>query len=284
MTPSRISVERHKVSERRACQALVQHRSTQRYVAVPGDFELRLVEVDERAGRAVAALWLPEDPRPARRGGLGGEPQTDRTAVAARRPPGAAGKGARTAGKKRSGGSENSSGNLPAIRPNHVWSYDFISGTNRRRRPDADPQHRRRVHPRMRRLSRRTQHRRPRRVDACSSRCSRNAASPRSCDPTTAASSSPANCVDWLKEHGVTAAFVAKGSPQQNAFVERFNGTMRDELLNGELFHSVTEARVVIGEWVDVYNNDASPPRPRHEDTRRVRQRATPTLNQMRGR
>lgn len=60
--------------------------------------------------------------------------------------------------------------------------------------------------------------------------------------------------IAWLKEQGVSAAFVEKGSPQQNSFVERFNGTMRRELLNGELLHSVTEARVVIGEWVELYN------------------------------
>ena len=41
--------------------------------------------------------------------------------------------------------------------------------------------------------------------------------------------------------------FIEKASPQQNALVERFNGTMRDELLNGEEFDSVLEARVVIG-------------------------------------
>jgi len=48
---------------------------------------------------------------------------------------------------------------------------------------------------------------------------------------------------------------VEKTSLQQNCFVERFNGTMRNELLNGELFHSVTEARVVIGDWVERYNH-----------------------------
>jgi len=42
--------------------------------------------------------------------------------------------------------------------------------------------------------------------------------------------------------------------PQQNAFVERFNGTMRDELLNGEEFESLVEARVVIGAWIEQYN------------------------------
>jgi putative transposase len=52
----------------------------------------------------------------------------------------------------------------------------------------------------------------------------------------------------------VKTAFIEKGSPQQNAFVERFNGTMRDEVLNGEEFSSVVEARVVISEWLELYN------------------------------
>lgn len=42
--------------------------------------------------------------------------------------------------------------------------------------------------------------------------------------------------------------------PQQNAYVERFDGTMRDEVLNGETFHSVLEARVVLAEFVAEYN------------------------------
>jgi putative transposase len=37
--------------------------------------------------------------------------------------------------------------------------------------------------------------------------------------------------------------------------VERFNGVMRDECLDGELFHSVLEAKVVIGRYYDEYNN-----------------------------
>ena len=41
---------------------------------------------------------------------------------------------------------------------------------------------------------------------------------------------------------------------QQNCYIERFNGSMRRELLNGELFHSVLEAKVVINEWLELYN------------------------------
>ena len=58
----------------------------------------------------------------------------------------------------------------------------------------------------------------------------------------------------WLKEREVEPIFVEKARPQQNSFIERFNGTMRDEVLNGEEFWSVLEARVVITQWLDVYN------------------------------
>jgi hypothetical protein len=59
---------------------------------------------------------------------------------------------------------------------------------------------------------------------------------------------------EWLAGQGVKTAFIEKGSPQQNAFVVRFKSTMRDEVLNGEEFDSILEARVVIGEWLVAYN------------------------------
>ncbi len=54
---------------------------------------------------------------------------------------------------------------------------------------------------------------------------------------------------------GRPAEFIEKGNPQQNPFVERFNGTLRDELLNGEEFDSLLEARVVIDRWRQEYNS-----------------------------
>ena len=62
--------------------------------------------------------------------------------------------------------------------------------------------------------------------------------------------------VQFLADHGVTTAFIENGSPQQNCYVERFYGTMRRELLNAEIFHSVTEARVLIHGLVQRYNHD----------------------------
>jgi putative transposase len=44
------------------------------------------------------------------------------------------------------------------------------------------------------------------------------------------------------------------GSPWENGYIESFNGKLRDELLNGEIFDTVTEARVVIEQWRREYN------------------------------
>jgi transposase InsO family protein len=63
-----------------------------------------------------------------------------------------------------------------------------------------------------------------------------------------------ASLMRFLDEHQVRPVFIERGSPQQNAFVERFNGTMRDEKLNGEEFDSALEARVVLEAWIQEYN------------------------------
>ena len=48
--------------------------------------------------------------------------------------------------------------------------------------------------------------------------------------------------------------FIEPGSPWQNAWIESFNGRLRDELLNSELFDNLLEARVVIEDWRIDYN------------------------------
>lgn len=60
----------------------------------------------------------------------------------------------------------------------------------------------------------------------------------------------------WLRHQNVEPVQVAKASPQQNGYIERFNGSMRDESLNREVLHSLTEARVVIGQWVEHHNTE----------------------------
>jgi putative transposase len=61
---------------------------------------------------------------------------------------------------------------------------------------------------------------------------------------------------DWAKDHGAEFVFNDPGSPWQNAWVESFNGRLRDELLNGERFDSLLEARVVINDWRHDYNSN----------------------------
>ena len=58
----------------------------------------------------------------------------------------------------------------------------------------------------------------------------------------------------WLRDAAIGPAFIAPGSPWQNGFVESFNGKLRDELLNREWFRSRAEARVLIERWRQFYN------------------------------
>jgi putative transposase len=58
----------------------------------------------------------------------------------------------------------------------------------------------------------------------------------------------------WSKIAGVDWHFIAPGKPQQNAFVESFNGRLRDECLNEMAFSSLFEARTLLADWRDDYN------------------------------
>ncbi len=58
----------------------------------------------------------------------------------------------------------------------------------------------------------------------------------------------------WADERGVAWHYIAPGKPTQNAFIESFNGRLRDELLNETLFRSLPHARVVLDAWRRDYN------------------------------
>lgn len=60
----------------------------------------------------------------------------------------------------------------------------------------------------------------------------------------------------WAKDKGVTLAFIEKGKPTQNAFVESFNGKFRDECLNEEWFMNLADARIKIERWRIDYNTN----------------------------
>jgi putative transposase len=58
----------------------------------------------------------------------------------------------------------------------------------------------------------------------------------------------------WSQEQQVEWHYIAPGKPQQNAFIESFNGRLRDELLNETLFSSLAHAREVLSLWKNDYN------------------------------
>jgi putative transposase len=242
---------RHPVSERRACQLVGQHRSTQRYEGQPPDFEVMLTKrMNELAARhprygyrriwallrsegfevnhkRIERLWRLEGHRvPPRR---------------------------RSSGQKAVGGAAFGTWATQAAAPNDVWSYDFVAARTEDGQPlrilnVVDEYTRRCLGCRVARsIGARdlideledlfAKHGKPNRIRSDNGR-------------EFIAESLAA----WLAERKVAQLFIAKGSPQQNAYVERFNGSMRDEVLNGELFHSVLEARVVLHAWIEQYN------------------------------
>jgi transposase InsO family protein len=58
----------------------------------------------------------------------------------------------------------------------------------------------------------------------------------------------------WLKNIGVRTTYIEPGSPWENGYIESFNGKMRDELLNGEVFDTLDEAKVLAEKWRIHYN------------------------------
>lgn len=58
----------------------------------------------------------------------------------------------------------------------------------------------------------------------------------------------------WITAVGARTAYITPGSPWENGFIESFNARLRDELLDGEIFYSLKEARIVIESWRHHYN------------------------------
>ena len=59
---------------------------------------------------------------------------------------------------------------------------------------------------------------------------------------------------EWIAGVGAMTAYIERGSPWENGYVESFNARLRDELLDGEVFNTVAEARVLIEAWRQHYN------------------------------
>ena len=58
----------------------------------------------------------------------------------------------------------------------------------------------------------------------------------------------------WINRLGVKTLYIEPGSPWENGYIESFNGKLRDELLNREIFTTLTEAKVLIEQWRKEYN------------------------------
>jgi len=59
----------------------------------------------------------------------------------------------------------------------------------------------------------------------------------------------------WLTKVGIKSIRIYPGSPWENGYNERFNGTLRREVLNGEWFTTINQAKTVIGKWLRQYNH-----------------------------
>jgi putative transposase len=241
-----------RLSERRICRVLGQHRSTQRRVPRGPDDEERLtadiVELARRHGRLgyrkiaemlrSTAGWIVNDKRVERiwrREGL--------------KVP------AKQSKQGRIWLADGSCIRLRAERPNHVWSYDFVE----------DRTHEGRKY-RMLNLIDEFTH------ECLAIRVDRKLKSADVIDvlsdqfmlrgvPEHVRSDNGPEFVarsvqDWIGAVGAKTAYIERGSPWENGFIESFNARLRDELLDGEIFYSLAEAKIVIESWRRHYNTE----------------------------
>ena len=59
---------------------------------------------------------------------------------------------------------------------------------------------------------------------------------------------------EWIGKVGAKTLYIKLGSPWENGYVESFNGKLRDELLNGEVFNTLQEAQILIERYRQTYN------------------------------
>ena len=237
------------VSERRACRVLGQHRSTQRKVPQSPDDEAALtadiIELAREYGRygyrritkmLRTAGWSVNKKRVERlwrREGL---------KVPTKQPK-----------RGRLWLNDGSCIRLRAERPNHVWSYDFV----------ADRTHNGKAYRMLCIIDEFTREalairvaRRLNSTDVIEALCDLFIV--RGIPAHIRSDNGPefiaAALREWIAAVGAKTAYIEPGSPWENGYVESFNGKLRDELLNGEIFYTLAEAKIVIEQWRRHYN------------------------------
>jgi transposase InsO family protein len=237
------------VSERRACAALGQHRSTQRKAPRGREDAERLtadiVELARQYGRygyrKIAALlrqagWSVSDGRVERVW------RREKLKVRQKQPK-----------RGRLWLADGSCIRLRPERPNHVWSYDFVE----------DRTHDGRKY-RMLNVVDEFTH------ECLAIRISRKLKATDVIDvlsdlfilrgvPGHIRSDNGPEFVakvlqEWITAVGAKTAYIEPGSPWENGYVESFNARLRDELLNGEIFYTLREAKIIIESWRRHYN------------------------------
>ena len=61
---------------------------------------------------------------------------------------------------------------------------------------------------------------------------------------------------EWAEDHGIELEFIQPGKPTQNSYIERFNRTFRDEVLNMYVFRTLNEVREISENWMREYNEE----------------------------
>jgi putative transposase len=64
---------------------------------------------------------------------------------------------------------------------------------------------------------------------------------------------------EWIAAVGAKTAYIERGSPWDNGYIESFNARLRDELLNGEIFYTLREAQILIESWRRHYKIQCAP-------------------------
>ena len=233
------------MSERRACQLVKQPRGTQRYQPTQREDEDRLTQAiiglasqyGRYGYRRITALLRQADWRVGK----------DRVERIWRR------EGLKVPRKQKPRGrlwlNDGSCVRLRPERSNHVWSYDFVSARTHDGRT-------------ARMLNLIDEHTR----ECLTIRCERRWSSARVIDvmvirgvPEHLRSDNGPEFVTtdlrkWLAATGTRTLYIEPGSPWENGYCESFNSKLRDEFLNGEIFYSMKELRVLAERWRVHYN------------------------------